>query len=500
MTPAEQTALDTLTSAYNDLRVRCEQLEQQLEWFKRQTYGSKSERFVPGNLQTSLSLDVPTNEIPVQLQTIEAHTRTKTGKAAPHGREDLPAHLPRRETVLLPGFDTTGMEKIGEKVTEELEYVPPSFFVNRIVRPVFAEVVNGQRQIHCADLPARCIEKGKFGPSVVSHLITSKLIDHMPLHRTRLQFARECNLILPQTTIESAFARGCFWLDAVAAALRQRVNAASYRQMDESTIRVMIEPTKGKSHQGYMWVQLAPTERIVTFDYNGSRSGKMIDTLVPSNWQGVLQSDGYDEYRRFVTRREGIVHANCWAHGRRKFDAALTNDRPRAEVALLEFRKLFDIEQDALTRAEKENIPLVDIRQLLRKDHSLPIVENLFAWLQKQVVEILPKSAIGKAILYMIDRKKEMMAFLDDGRIELSTNMIENKIRPLALGRKNYLFAGSEQGAKNLAAGYSVIGTCFLNEINPTHYISALLKELPRRTANDINDLLPMFWKPREPK
>jgi transposase len=487
-----QTAyIEGLRAENKALKEKLALLEEQLTWLKRQVFGQRSERFVEqpaDSNQCQLELATGASQPPVvQVERISYERRKQAG-AAPHGREEIPAHLPREEKVLQPDVDTQGMQRIGEKVTEELEYVAPRFFVKRTVRPVYVEVVNGQRIMHCAELPARCVEKGKFGSSLVGHLITSKCIDHLPLYRICEQLKRECGLELPRSTIEGAFGRGCFWLEWIAAELRRRLGQAAYRQMDESTIRVLIEGLKGKSHQGYMWVQLAPLERIVTFDYRTSRSGRWIQELIGPHWQGVLHSDGYEEYRRFVAQRSGIVHANCWAHGRRGFDKALDNDRERATFALQKVRQLFDIEQDAPDMGQG--------RRQLRQEHSRPIVDELFTWLRQQVEHITPKSTIGKAVLYMLDRQKELRVFLEDGRVELSTNLIENKIRPLALGRKNYLFAGSENGARNLAAAYSVIGTCVLNNVNPSHYVTDVLARLPSRRADDTDDLLPTNWKP----
>jgi len=256
----------------------------------------------------------------------------------------------------------------------------------------------------------------------------------------------------------------------------------------------MIEPTKGKSHLGYMVQMLAPELNIVTFHYMKTRNQKNIKDLIPSSYSGRVQSDGLNLYD-FLDFKESITHVNCHGHARRGFKDALGNDEKRAQWMLDMYKKLFAVEASAA-----ENNFSAENRLQLRLEKSKPIIDEMKLWLDKAVLEVPPKNLIGKAIGYMLSRWNALTVFLKDGRVELSNNLVENRFRKLALGRRNWLFTKSEEGARNLAAIYSVLGTCELNGINPYDYLCDLLEKLPARNSNDIDDLLPMNWKPSELK
>ena len=221
-----------------------------------------------------------------------------------------------------------------------------------------------------------------------------------------------------------------------------------------------------------------------------TRNQKNIKDLIPDIYTGRVQSDGLNLYN-FLDLRELITHVNCHGHARRGFKEALGNDKKRARQMLDMYKDLFAIEAFAL-----ENKLTAKQRLLLRIEKSKPVIDEMKLWLDKAVLEVPPKSLTGKAIGYMLSRWAALTVFLKDGRIELSNNLVENRFRKLALGRRNWLFTKTEDGARNLAAIYSVLGTCELNGINPYEYLCDLLEKLPTRNANDIEDLLPMNWKP----
>jgi transposase len=221
-----------------------------------------------------------------------------------------------------------------------------------------------------------------------------------------------------------------------------------------------------------------------------TRNQKNIKELITASYKGIVQSDGLNLYNT-LDFRDGVIHANCHAHSRRGFKDALGNDKDRARWMLDTYIKLFAV--DEIARNEELS---AQQRLELRLEKSKPIIDEMKAWLDKTVLEVTPKSLIGKAVGYALSRWKGLTAFLNDGRIELSNNLVENRFRKLALGRKNWMFTKTEEGAKNLAAVYSILGTCELNGINPFDYLGNLLEKLPARMSNDIDDLLPMNWKP----
>jgi transposase len=494
MSPEEIAALIAENSALKEqnriLREEQADLKEQLSWLKRQIFGTKSERFVPAHeSQMSLELgSVATTPPSVQTQHI-TYERTKPAKHTPHGREEIPAHLRREETVIMPDSDVSGMARIGEKVTEQLHYSSPQYWVKKIVRPVFAADVNGERVVVCAELPLLCNEKGKYGASMIAHVTVSKFEDHTPIYRLQKQIQRDSGMKIAETSLDRLPELSAFWLEPIARRCSEIVNKSGYVQMDESTIRVMIQPTQGKSTTGYMWLRHSPPCHIVVFDYDRHHSGEAARRFI-GDYQGILQTDGYVVYDAY-SKKNGVIHAGCHAHARRGFDESIQNDKQRATHALEIYRTLFDIEAEA----KKQGL-LPDQRLYLRKEKSAPIVEAFKQWLDVQVLEVRPKNAIGKAILYCLGNWRQLTRFLEDGRIELSTNFVENCVRPLALGRKNWLFAGSEDSARRMAILYTVLQTCRLNGVNSLEYLSSVLEELPRRKAGDIEDLLPTNWLP----
>jgi transposase len=466
-------------------------LKDRIAWFERQIFGQKTERYLHNEQQTELPLDVPKAEIEVKTETVN-YERTKVTKKAPPAKEiGFPAHLPRVDKVIEPDFDTSGYVKINDKVTEELHYKPAEFYVLRTIRPVLKKVQeNGEVTIVTPELPARCIEKGKAGSSLVAQLLVTKCVDHNPLYRFQEQIKRYCNLDLPYSTLNGWFAQGAFWLESLVPTLQSKIYESGYFQMDETTIRVMIEPTNGKSHLGYMAQILSPELKIVTFHYMETRNHKNIKELIPQTYRGKIQTDGLNLYD-FLDVWDWIVHANCHSHSRRGFKDALDNDPVRARWMLDMYKKLFEVEE--IAKSQK----LVATQRLeLRLEKSQPIIEEMKVWLNNNILEVTPKSLIGKAIGYTLSRWKGLTQFLKDGVIEISSNLVENGFRKMALGKRNFMFTKTEQGARNLATIYSVLGTCYLHGINPCDYLCDVLEKLPGRNSNDITDLLPMNWKP----
>ena len=465
-------------------------LRHQLEWLKRQVFGQKTERYIPADeSQTSLELGVAEKVFAEKTETV-TYERKKPQNQTPHGREEIPAHLPRKEIVIMPTEDVSAMERIGEKVTEQLEYTPPEYFVNKYVRPVYAGDVNGERTVVCGELPKLCNEKGKYGASIIAHTVVSKFEDHTPIYRLQKIIARDSGVVIPETSLDVFPELAAFWLEPIAQKCAERVMKSGYAQMDESTLKVMIQPTNGKSSIGQMWVRNAPELRTVVFNFDLHRSGAVAKSLL-DGYQGILQTDGLGAYDQF-TKCEDIVHAGCHAHARRGFNESKSSDHARAIHALNLYHKLFALEVEAKSVA----MPPGD-RLKLRQEKSVPIIAEFKLWLDAEVRNVRPKSPIGKAILYCLNRWYELTRFLEDGRIEISNNLVENCIRPLAIGRKNWMFAGSPDAAGRMAILFTIISTCKQLRINSFQYLSHALSEIPGRMNHDIDDLLPWNWKPQ---
>lgn len=486
------TAIDYKT-LYEQSQLRVVTLQHELEQLKRLIYGSRQERFVPShNTTAQLSLDISTQTTlptPATVQKV-AYTRTIVSKdtrtTVPTGRMKLPESLPRERVVIEPAEDIRGLRKIGEEITEELELVEAKLFVKQYVRPKY--VKEGGEGILIAELPARPIDKGIAGPGLLAQVVIDKYIDHLPLYRQMERFKR-AGILIPDATIGGWVSSVCKLLTPLYEAHKKQVLQVGYLQADETPIKVLDKDKKGTTHRGYYWVYHNLTEKVVLFDYQTGRGREGPEGIL-KDFQGYLQTDGYGVYDRFDDR-EGITLLNCMAHARRMFVEAIANDQPRAEYVLERIQPLYGMEQRA-----KEQALCFEQVALLRQQEAVPVLQSLGQWMKEQYVQVLPKSPIGKALAYSIERWEKLCVYTTNGMLSIDNNTVENQIRPIAIGRKNYLFAGSHQAAQRSAMLYSLLGTCKLHNINPFEWLKTILEKLPAHPINRITELLPHNYKP----
>jgi transposase len=459
-------------------------LRHELDQLKRLVYGSRHERFIPSTPQEQLALGLAVEKIEVSapVQTIEYTRNQKRAiEKVPTGRMKLPAALPREQVILEPEEDITGMKKIGEEITEELERIPGKLFVRQYVRPKYAKPQG--EGIVIADLPARPIDKGIAGPGLLAQIIIDKYTDHLPVHRQIQRFERE-GIKLSSSTLTDWISGTCALLEPLYEALHKQVLSSDYLQADETPIKVLDKDKKGTTHRGYHWVYHAPSKRMVLFDYREGR-GREGPHEILKDFRGHLQTDGYAVYEDF-DKKSGITLLNCMAHARRKFDEAKDNDLARAEHALTEMQKLYGIERQA--KIEKLS---PDQRYKLRQEKSVEVLNNLKSWMLENYKSVLPKSTIGQALHYSLERFDRLMLYTSNGKLEIDNNLVENAIRPVAIGRKNYLFAGSHNGARRAAMLYSFLGTCKINDVNPFEWLRNTLEKIPTYPVNKLSQLLP---------
>ncbi len=473
------------------LREQNEGLRQELAELKRLIYGSKRERFVGVAASGQLSL-LPQEEIVakagVEKQTYQ-RTLPKPATSIPPSRKLLPAHLPRVEVVLEPEEDTSTMKKIGEQISEELDYQPAKLFVRRYVRPRY---VSEEEYFHMAPLPNRPIDKGIPGPGLLAQILMDKFCDHLPVYRQVQRYER-LGIKLSESTLGGWLSSTCELINPLYDALRRCVLGQTYLQADETPIPVLDKKKKGKTHRGYQWAYHSPEVHLVFFDYQPGR-GREGPKECLKDFAGHLQTDGYEAYEWINAQRDDITLLHCMAHARRYFEKALDSDADRAGYALSEIQKLYAIERHA-RQADLSD----EQRYVLRQEQAVPILEELHSWLLEQAAAVLPKSLIGKAVAYSLRRIKTLSLYTTDGRLEIDNNLIENTIRPIALGRKNYLFAGSHTAAQRIAVFYSLLGSCKLHNIEPYSYLKDILERLPDHPISRIDQLLPHRWKPRQP-
>ncbi|NQY43882.1 MAG: IS66 family transposase [Legionellales bacterium] len=476
---------------YEKLLLNYNVIKDELDSLKRLVFGAKTERFIPTDpncIQLSLFDDVQGNtegEKEEEKQEV-SYTRSLAKKTLSKPvRLPIPSHLPRVEVILEPKNIPKGAVKIGEEITETLEMKPSLIFVKKIIRPKYK--VKDNPVIQIAELPSLPIPKGNAGSSLLAYILVSKFVDHLPLYRQLKIFKRE-ELRVSSSTISGWCSKMGTLLSPLYECLRtELLENSDYLQADESPIKVQDKSKKKTLHQGYMWVYRNPVKGLVIFEYDKGRARKVPENFLKT-FSGTLQTDGYKVYKNLQTKGE-ITLLGCMAHARRYFEKALENDVSRASYALNLIQKLYLIEREI-----REDELDQDSVKIERQLSSLPLLNEFEVWLEKNQSLTLPKSLISKAINYTLNIFGNLKRYIDDGRFEIDNNNIENKIRPLAIGRKNYLFAGSHNAAQDYAMFYSFFASCLVNDVNPLEWLTNVIENISEHKANKLKELLPSNW------
>jgi transposase len=486
--------VSTLKQMVLTLLGQIDDLQGQLYYLKRQLFGKKSEKLSPDqrllfeNLYTQIEAK------------IEEQKQSKT-EAAPkkrnqnhNGRRPLPQDLPRQTIEIEPEDDekvceVCGSEKsrIGEEVTEKLEYKAASFYVNRYVRSKYA-CKNCQNNVSIGQLPPMIIDKGVPGESLLAHIITCKYADCMPLNRLEGIFRRH--------GVDITVSNMCDWVGVSADLLEPLVNRMHQKILespivntDDTQIPIKSQSRKGSTYNGYLWVYIDNKNNVV-FDFTPTRSREGPINFIGKQYGGYVQADAYSGYDELF-RVSQATEVGCNAHARRKFEYALDSDPVRAARMMVLWGRLYDIERRA-----KEN--KYDSAQLLaaRRTEALPIFDEIKAVLNEYKDQVLPKSPMGKAIGYTLNQWDALIKYTSDPMLSIDNNLSERILRMVVIGRRNYLFAGSEAGAKRAAIIYSLVASCKLNGHDPFAYFSDVLNKLTTWPVDKIDDLLPSNWKP----
>jgi transposase len=470
-------------SEYENLQSAIILLQDQLTELKRMIFGVKSEKFIP-SVDNQLGLFGQTPHLDT-IEPVTEHISFHRTKASKENKQPvrgiLPAHLSRVEEIIEPDNLEADAQCIGEQVTEILEYNPAKLFVRKIVRPKYA--LKNQGGIVIGELPTLPIPKSNAGASLLAHITVSKFVDHLPFYRQRQIFKRQ-DFQVSDSTLGGWFNATADLLAPLYEVLQKEVLKSNYIQADESPIGVQDSHKSGSLHTGYQWVYRAPVEGLVMFRYHKNRS-RLAAIEVLNNFSGALQTDGYKVYQNLQTQGE-ITLLGCMAHARRYFEKALDNDKNRAEHALMLFQKLYAIERKARNRSVT-----TQTRKRYRDLCATPILNQMERWLKEQINLVLPKSLIAKAIRYTLNLWENLKRYTLDGKFEIDNNMVENTIRPLALGRKNYLFAGSHKAAQKAAMFYSFFATCKINNVEPLQWLTHVLNVIPDYKVNKLSELLP---------
>ena len=481
------------------------ELENENILLRKKLYGATSERFIsskPDDRQLDLFGDELTEEereiLENEAQKNEAViTKTIKVKKPRTVRSHKSWENLRVEYTFLDPIekDDERYTHIGEDISDKIAFKPAEIYIKRTVRNKYAlkkevaESPEGEilKQIVMAPLPENSLNKSLADPSIVSEIILQKYLYHMPFYR-QIQHFKNMGVVLSSSTIGDWFASASELLKPIYDQLRKNILATDYLQVDESTMQV-IDDDKGKTKKGYIWVVRDPIKGDVFFHYdNGSRSYNTAAVLL-KDFNGAIQSDGYQAYNQFE-KINGKLTLGCWAHARRKFEESIPENKELATQAMLQIQKLYDIEREA----DEENLSYDD-RKKLRHKKSYPILCTFEKWLldaSKEVVA-LKSSRLGKAITYTYSIFPKLSRYHLDGRYRIDNNLVENAIRPLAIGRKNYLFCGNHEAAIRAAIIYSLVGSCKAREVNPHEWLSYAMENI--NSSKNIADLLPENFK-----
>ncbi len=432
----EQEYIAKLEAMNKQLLDQVTQLTFELREMKRLLFGRKSERYVPdpstvpGQLDLQLAMEEATQPAMVA-EEVKIVTKVVPAQK-PTGRQPLPAHLQREDTILEPTVDTTGMKKIGEEITEQLDYRPGKLIVRRFIRPKYARTTTdgtGYTEVVIAELPDFAIERGMAAPGLLAQIIVDKQVDHLPLHRQQKRYQRDGVKIAP-ATMDGWYAGSYNLLVPLGDALRKIVLAADYIQADETGLPVLNGETKGAVHQGYLWAYHSPPLQLILYDFQPGRS-KAGPMGMLKDFTGYLQTDGYNVYEHdAIGGRSGIILMHCMAHARRYFEKALDTDKEHAGYFLKEVQKLYAVER----KCREENLSPQAV-VALRQQQSVPVLTALKSWLEKMYIEVQIKSSpLAKAIAYTLPRWDKLSIYISDAKLQIDNNLIENGMRPVALG------------------------------------------------------------------
>lgn len=487
----------------NKLDETINKLNQRVEMLLRKIWGKSSERYINEDpLQRRLDfegLDLLPEEKELVTSAKEEIAQYKTicvpVKAKNHPvRKPLPESLPREECHIYPeNLDLEKWVELEPEITEVLEREQAKWFVRRIIRHTYAlkdKSLDVEKQIITAPMPVLPIAKSYAGATLLADISIDKYVNHLPFYR-QIQMFQQQGISISPATLNGWFKEVADLMRPTYYRLKEMVLSSDYIQSDETTIPI-INNEKHKTVKGYIWMVRAVMRDLVFFHYDyGSRAQKVALELF-KDYQGVIQTDGYAVYDMYENKK-GVLPIGCWAHCRRRFDEALKEDKARATYALEQIGLLYDVER----RADLENLSFEE-RADLRSRLSYPIMVAFEKWLVNETPKVLPKGRIGKAIRYTYGIYHKLTRYHLDGRLKMDNNMAENAVRPIALGRKNWLFCGNHEAAENAAIMYSMLGCCKASGVNFRDWLVFFLNNVHKYDqdySKDLAELLPHNFK-----
>ena len=484
-------------SEKEELKAEVLKLQGHLQKLLQAVYGGKSERFVPNPAQLSLDIVTETPVAATDLSKAKKITYVTTGQPKKRNLPELNGYLdylPRVYETREPEHIPEGAQRIGQEEHLVVENKPGEVFLRVIIIPKYKlpEVEDqNSTQIISAAAPERPLAKCLAGASLLAQMLVDKFCDHLPVHRQQKRYERN-GVSIPYNTLIDWTGKAVDKISILGPALLKEIMDSSYIHVDETGLKVLLGQQNSntkKAHDGYLWCYNNSIHKLVYFDYQPGRGEKHTIGIL-KDFRGIIQTDGWHVYEGVAAKQKGITQICCLAHARRKFFESKATEKELAEYALTKFNALYEIErkckEDQLSHEEIKNI---------RQREAMPILKELHKWMIAQYQTLLPSSPIRTAIAYSLERWERLCYYTTDGMLNPDNNPVERQIRPVALGRHNYLFAGSHKGAERLAMIYSLIGTCKLNDVNPYEWLKDVLDKINSWHINKIHELLPHNWK-----
>jgi len=476
--------LEVALAAVATLQAENALLRQKVDLLVRRVFGATSERLSSGQLELLLALpEIPPAVMPEPVPVPASVVRPRKDRTP-----RLPENLPVVEQVLEPAAvqaAPTEWRRIGEEVSEQLDYEPGRFLRRRLVRPKYVRMADREAAPVIAPLPARLQDRSLPAPGLLAHILVGKYCDHLPLYRQERIYATRHGVNLPRQTLARWVELAADWLRPVYQQIRTGVLAGGYVQVDETPIGY-LDPGRGLTGQGYLWTCAVPHGDVV-FHWETSRAAECLGNVLPADFTGTVQCDGYAAYPAFARQHpKPLTLAGCWAHVRRKFHEARAQSPRLAGWFLRQIQHLYQVE--AALREIKAGPRL---RATVRTGNSRMITERFRRALLRVQPRMLPQSLLGQAVAYALGQWPGLTVYLEDGRVEIDNNTVENAIRPTALGKKNWLFVGDAGAGERGAVLYTVIESCRRRGLDPYAYLRDVLARLPSMTNHQVAGITP---------
>lgn len=467
-------------------------LRQKLDALARRFFGKKSEALDSAQLELLLAglaegtvdLDAAEDEPPAR----PASPRSRTNPRRLRTPENLEVVREVIEPELVQA-EPEQYKRIGQEVSRRLDYQPGKFFWQETVRPKYVRVDRRALPPVIAAAPAQVAEHSLAAPGLLAQLLVSKYCDHLPFYRQEQIFLRRHNVFIARQQMVQWTGQSVRLLSGITDCLKAQLQASPYVQVDETPVRYLDPQQPGRCGQGYLWTGMVPGQYVV-YEWHASRAARCLDSLLGNDFAGKLQCDGYSAYPAFGKAKAGLTLFGCWAHVRREFFEA-KEQSPRVVGWILNQIGLLYRWEEQLRHTRAGPVE----REVLRASHHRLVVERLRRALDKLQPRYLPQSPLGQAIGYALNQWPTLVRFLGHGEVEIDNNRVENAIRPTAIGKKNWLFFGSEEAGTRSAVMYTLIENCRLHGVEPYAYLKDVLERLPTTTNQQVAQLTPLNWQ-----